>query len=175
MSPDGSTAGPLVVRPLVEGDLAALTAIYNDVIATSAAIYRDDPVTVEDRAAWAGALGAAGYPVDVATWDDEVVGFASFGPFDPFPGYRHTVEHSVHVRADQRGRGVGRALLARMVDAARDGGWHALVGRVDADNAASLALHERLGFERAGQLRQVGRKFDRWLDVVYLQIVFTER
>ncbi len=172
MSPDGSTSGPLVIRPLADDDLASLVAIYNEVIATTTAIYRDDPVSLDDRMVWARARQDAGFPVEVATRDDDVVGFASFGPFDPFPGYRHTVEHSVHVRADQRGRGVGRSLVLRMVDAARTGGWHALVARVDADNTASLALHEGLGFERVGQLRQVGRKFDRWLDVVYLQIVF---
>jgi L-amino acid N-acyltransferase YncA len=172
MSPDGSTSATPVIRALVDGDLDALAAIYNEVIANTTAIYRDELVSVEDRTSWAAGRQAAGFPVDVATWDDEVVGFASFGPFDPFPGYRHTVEHSVHVRADQRGRGVGRALVGRMVEAARDGGWHALVARIDAENTASLALHEGLGFERVGQLRQVGRKFDRWLDVVYLQIVF---
>ena len=98
-----------------------------------------------------------------------VIGFASFGDFRSWPGYRHTVEHSVHVRVDVRGRGVGGELMRALVDRASAMGKHVMVAGVDAENVASIRLHERLGFQRAGTLHQVGCKFGRWLDLVLMQ------
>jgi L-amino acid N-acyltransferase YncA len=152
-----------------EADLPAILAIHNDVVATSTAIYSDDPSTLEERAAWRTARQAAGYPVLVAREAGEVLGFASFGDFRAWPGYAATVEHSIHVRADRRRRGVGRALLSALPDRARACGKHVLIGGIDADNEASLSLHAALGFEQVAHFRQVGRKFDRWLDLVFVQ------
>jgi phosphinothricin acetyltransferase len=101
--------------------------------------------------------------------DGDVIGFGSFGDFRAWPGYRTTVEHSVHVRADRRGRGTGTALLAALIERAAALGKHAMIAGVDADNAASLRLHERLGFTVVGRLPEVARKFDRWLDLVLLE------
>jgi phosphinothricin acetyltransferase len=150
--------------------LPGILAIYNEVIATSTAVFSDRPATLEDRQAWFTARAGQGYPVLVAVEDDgSVLGFASFGDFRAWPGYRHTVEHSVHVRADARGRGIGSALLPPLLERAADLGKHVVVAGIDADNAGSIRMHERLGFERTGHLRQVGRKFDRWLDLVLMQ------
>ena len=102
------------IRPATEADLPAITAIFNEVIATSTAIYADDPFSLEDRAAWFAQRRAAGYPVLVADDGDGVAGLASFGDFRAWPGFRHTVEHSVHVRADARGRGLGSALVSAL-------------------------------------------------------------
>jgi L-amino acid N-acyltransferase YncA len=157
------------VREASEADLPGILAIYNDVIATTTAIYADDPVDLDDRRAWFAARRAAGYPVLVAAGAGEVLGFASFGDWRAWPAYATTVEHSVHVRADQRGRGIGRALVGELIERARAMGKHVVIGGIDADNAASIGLHERLGFEHAALHREVARKFGRWLDLAFMQ------
>lgn len=161
----------LQVRDAREDDLAAVLAIYNDVIHTTTAVYRDDPATLEERREWWQARTAQGYPVLVAVENDAVVGFASFGDFRAWPGYRFTVEHSVHVRADRRGSGVGQALMPPLIARARRLGKHVMMAGVDADNDGSIRFHERLGFERVGHLREVGFKFGRRLDLVFLQLL----
>lgn len=160
----------MVIRHATERDLPGILAVYNDVVATTTAIYRDTPATLEDRRTWWTSRVEAGYPVLVAG-DEDVEGFASFGDFRSWPGYRYTVEHSVHVRADRRGCGVGRALMLPLIEDARRLGKHVMVGGVDADNVASLRFHERLGFRQAARLDQVGFKFGRWLDLVFVQLV----
>jgi phosphinothricin acetyltransferase len=152
-----------------EDDLPAILAIYNDVIATSTAIYSQTPVTLADRESWFRARKEQGYPVLVARDGDEVVGYATFGDFRAWPGYRFTVEHSVHVRADRRGRGVGSQLVTALIPRAKALGKHVIIGGIDAENAASIRMHERLGFERTAHMKQVGWKFDRWLDLVFMQ------
>lgn len=157
------------IRDAQEADLPGLVAIYNDVIATSTAVYSDVPVTLQDRRQWWQSRIASGYPVLVASEPSGVQGFATFGDFRAWPGYRYTVEHTVHVRADCRGRGVGGALLQALFPRAAVLGKHMMIAGVDAANTASIRFHERHGFERSGNLREVGRKFDRWLDLVFLQ------
>ncbi|HEY0766321.1 MAG TPA: GNAT family N-acetyltransferase [Steroidobacteraceae bacterium] len=157
------------IQEAVESDLPGLLRIYNDVLATSTAIFSHLPVTLDERRQWWRTRVAQAYPVLVARDGSGVLGFASFGDFRAWPGYRFTVEHSVHVRADGRGRGVGTALLRALLARAAALGKHVMIGGVDADNAASIRFHERLGFEQAGHLREVGYKFDRWLDLVFLQ------
>jgi L-amino acid N-acyltransferase YncA len=157
------------LRDAAEDDLPGLADIYNEVIATSTAVYSSTPVTLEDRRQWWRARVAAGYPVLVAADDTGVIGFATFGDFRAWPGYRFTVEHTVHVRADRRGGGVGTALLEALFPRAEALGKHMMIAAVDAANDASIRFHERLGFRQAGRLLEVGRKFDRWLDLVFLQ------
>jgi len=157
------------LRDAAEADLAGLVAIYNDVIATSTATYTSTLVTLEDRRQWWHARVAAGYPVLVARDESGVIGFATFGDFRPWPGYRFTVEHTVHVRGDRRGGGVGTRLLEALFPRAASLGKHMMIAAVDGANLASIRFHERLGFERSGCLREVGHKFDRWLDLVFLQ------
>ena len=152
-----------------EGDLEGLVAIYNDVLATSTAIFSYVPATLEERIGWWRARASQGYPVLVARDARGVLGYASFGDFRAWPGYRFTVEHSVHVRADGRGRGIGTVLVTELIGRAAALGKHVMIGGVDADNTASIRFHERLGFEQAGRLREVGYKFERWLDLVFLQ------
>jgi len=157
------------VRDARQDDLRSLLAIYNEVIATSTAVYRDDPATLEDRQQWWADRVGQGYPVLVATERDELIGFASFGDFRAWPGYRFTVEHSVHVRADKRAQGVGTALMRPLLERASVLGKHVMVAGVDAENAKSLVFHQRLGFVRVAHFREVGFKFNRWLDLVFLQ------
>jgi L-amino acid N-acyltransferase YncA len=157
------------LRDAVEDDLSGLLAIYNDIIATSTAVYSDGPVSLEDRRQWWRARVGSGYPVLIAADESGVIGFSTFGDFRSWPGYRFTVEHSVHVRADRRGSGIGTRLLEALFPRAAALGKHMMIAAVDAANGPSIRFHERLGFRQAGCLREVGRKFDRWLDLVFLQ------
>ncbi len=158
------------IRDATPGDLPAITAIFNEVIANSTAVYFLQPVTLDDRRAWFEARRRAGYPVLVAEQGGEVLGFSSFGEFrGVWPGYRYSVEHSVHVRADARGRGLGRRLVEALFEPALAMDKHVMIGGVDADNAASIALHEALGFQRVAHFHEVGHKFGRWLDLVFMQ------
>ena len=152
-----------------EADLPGILAIFNDVIATTTAVYREQPVTLEERKSWMESRVSQGYPVLVARDGKHVVGFASFGEFRAWPCYSNTVEHSVHVRSDVRGQGIGRSLLEALLLRAQRLGKHVIVAGIDADNAVSRRLHARLGFEEVGRFREVGRKFDRWLDLVFMQ------
>jgi L-amino acid N-acyltransferase YncA len=165
----GAGARAVVIREAADGDLPGLLAIYNDVIETSTAVFSDAPVTLEERAIWLGARRAAGYPVIVASDSSGVVGFGSFGDFRTWPGYRFTVEHSVHVRADRRGEGIGSMMVVELIERAGALGKHAMIAGIEADNEASVRLHERLGFTKVARLSEVAWKFDRWLDLLFLE------
>lgn len=160
----------MIIRPASEADLAGILVIYNDVVRSSAAVYTEQEASLDSRRQWYADRQALGYPVLVA--EDQagaVAGFSSFGDFRPWPGYRFTVEHSVYIRDDCRGRGLGSALITPLFEQARALGKHVMIGGIDAGNPASIRLHEKLGFERAGTLREVGSKFGRWLDLVFMQ------
>ena len=161
----------MTIRDASDDDLPAMLEIYNDLIATTTAIYRDEPATIEERRSFFNARREAGYPVIVAEDESGIIGFASFGDFRAWPGYRFTVEHSVYARQDRRGAGVGGMLMRELIDRARAMGKHVMIGGVDADNAASLRFHERLGFEKVAHFKQVGFKFGRWLDLTFLQLM----
>jgi L-amino acid N-acyltransferase len=160
----------MIIRDAVHADLPGILDIYNEVVATSTAIYALEPVTLEERAAWLEARQARQFPVLVAMEADEVLGFASYGDWrGAWAGYKFTVEHSVHIHAAHRGTGVGRQLMLRLIDAARAAGKHVMIGAIDASNAASIKFHESLGFVPVAHFREVGYKFGRWLDLVFLQ------
>jgi phosphinothricin acetyltransferase len=164
---------PVTVRDATEADLSGILAIYNEAIRTSAAVYTEQEATLEDRKAWFAQRTSQGYPVLVAEdpTDNTVLGFATFGDFRPWPGYRHTIEHPVYIRTDARGQGLGKLLIEPLFGRAAALGKHVMVAGIDAANPASIRLHERLGFERVGTLREVGTKFGRWLDLVFMQRV----
>lgn len=157
------------LRHAKRDDVEAIREIYNDAILKTTAVYSYEPVTPEERLAWFDAKWSAGYPVHVAELEGDVVGFATYGPFRAWPAYLYTAEHSVYVDAAWRGKGVGKALLSVVLTEARARGLHTLVAGIDADNAASLHLHKRLGFERVAHFREVGYKFGRFLDLIFMQ------
>lgn len=161
------------IRPATEADLPAILAIYNDAVMNTSAIWVDTPVDLAERAAWFSARRKAGFPVLVACDDPEkggVLGYGSFGPFRPFEGFRGTVEHSVYVSDEVKGRGIGKMLLAALITQARGMGKRVMVGAIDATNYASLALHEHMGFEETGRMPGVGEKFGKRLDMVLVQL-----
>jgi L-amino acid N-acyltransferase YncA len=160
----------MLIRDAQERDLTEILAIYNEVIATSTAVYTMEPGALAERADWFAQRRQRGFPVLVAVEGENVFGFSSFGEFrGAFNGYRYSVEHSVHVRADARGKNVGSRLVEALFPLAATLGKHAMIGAVDAANDGSIRFHERLGFERVGHLKEVGYKFDRWLDLVFMQ------
>jgi len=160
-----------VVRPAHSGDLEQISAIHNDVVASSNAIFSDQAETLEARSAWFEQRTAAGLPVLVACAGEEVLGFASYGPFRSWPGYRETVEQTVHVRADSRRMGIGRALLeALIVEAGREG-MHALIAGIDGGNEASVALHRSLGFVQVGLMPEVAVKRGTRLDLLLMELL----
>ncbi|CAO3448238.1 N-acetyltransferase family protein [Azospirillum largimobile] len=157
------------IRAATDADLPAILAILNEAILNTTAVWSLTPSTLEQRRAWMADRQAKGMPVLVSELDGAVVGFASYGEFRPWEGYKHTVEHSIYVESSVRGKGIGRGLLAALLDDARHNGKHTIVAGIDAENTASIRLHAGFGFVEAGCLRQVGRKFDRWLDLLFMQ------
>ncbi|MEO5711954.1 MAG: N-acetyltransferase family protein [Luteolibacter sp.] len=151
---------------------SAILAILNEAIVTSTALYDYQPRTSEMMVAWFAAKEAGRYPVIGVEGDaGELMGFASYGSFRAWPAYKYTVEHSVYVNSKFRGRGIARVLMERLIELARGQDLHSLIGVIDAENSASIALHASLGFTRCGSIQQAGFKFGRWLDVELYQLL----
>lgn len=164
-----SVGRPAVIA-CVERHLEAIRAIYNDAILGTTALYEYHPRSTEVVAAWWAAKRSAELPVlGIEADDGRLAGFATWGPFRPFPAFKYTVEHSVYVAPDQRGRGIGRCLLDALVAEAIARQVHVMVGGIDAGNVVSKTLHQRAGFIHAGTVRQAGFKFGRWLDLEFWQ------
>ena len=165
----------MTIQDATPADLPGILAIYNDAVEHSTAIWNETLVDLANRQAWLAERNAAGFPVLVAhDAAGEVVGYASYGTWRSIEGFRHTVEHSVYVRRDQRGRGLGPLLMQALIERAKSAGLHVMIAAIEAENASSIRLHERLGFVTTGQMPQVGRKFDRWLDLTFMQLILPE-
>jgi L-amino acid N-acyltransferase YncA len=149
-------------------DAEAIRQIYNIEVIGSTATLDLVPRSAEEQASWMVAHSGV-YPVVVADDGGEVIGFASLSPYRPRPGYATAVEDSIYVAEQRRGAGVGRALLSEAVVLARTHGFHSVVARIGAAQAASVALHQACGFDLVGIEREIGRKFGRWVDVAILQ------
>lgn len=157
-----------IVRDAGPDDLPRILEITNHAILTGTALWTVTPATLQTRGAWMAERRAAGQPVLVVEEDGAVQGFGAYGPFRPHDGYRHTVEHSLYIDAAAQRRGHGRAMLSALIARATEAGLHAMVGGIAAENAASVALHARFGFTVAARLPEVGAKFGRWLDLVFM-------
>jgi L-amino acid N-acyltransferase len=157
------------IRDATSADVPAILAIYNDVVNNTTAIYDERASTLEERNTWFEARRAKNMPVLVGELNGDVVGFSTFGEWRSRWGYRYTVEHSVHVRADCRGKGFGRTLIEVLFPRAAALGMHTMIGHIDSAAAASLRLHEKLGFQKVGTFREVGRLRNGWLSVVAMQ------
>ena len=159
----------VIIRAAEERDVPAIAGILNEAIVNSLATWMHRPFDLEDRYEWFHARRRDNFPVLVADVGGVVAGYASFGTFRAYEGYARTVEHSVYIHRDHRGRGLGGALMAPLIEAATARGDHVMVGAIGLPNAASVALHARLGFVEVGRMPQVGWKFDQWLDLLLMQ------
>ena len=173
---DASAAGsspselPLVVRMATPDDLVVILAIFNDAITNGTALWLDDPVDLANREGWMRAQAASGFPIFVAEIDGAVVGYASYGLWRPYAGFRHTVTNTIYLVAGHHGRGIGSILLQRLVAHARDAGFHVMIADIESGNLGSIALHTKYGFETAGVVREVGTKFGSWLDLTIMRL-----
>ena len=156
------------IRLATADDLGAIEAIYDHYVHHSTCTYQLESDPQGAREAWFSRHGER-HPVVVATLDGDVVGWGSLSIYNPRAGYAHTVESSVYVHPGLHKRGIGRALMLDLIARAEALGHHTLIAGVDGEQTASLALHESLGFSRVAHLKEVGFKFGRWLDVIYLQ------
>jgi phosphinothricin acetyltransferase len=164
------------VRSACLDDLPGILEIYNEAVRTTTATYDEQPQTLEQRAVWFEDHVQNQYPVFVAeSHAGSIVGWSALSRFHSRPGYRFTVENSVYVAESHRGQGIGKSLLGALLPAAADQDWRVIIALIDADNAVSLRMHAAFGFERVGHLRQVGYKFGRWLDVIYMQRLLESR
>lgn len=166
----------MMIRDATDRDIDTITAIYNHAVRHTTSIWNTTQVDTGNRRGWLKQRHAAGFPVLVAVDDtDTVTGYASYGPWRAFEGFRHTVEHSVYIHPDHQGRGIGKALMAALIDRARQADLHVMIAGIAADNAASIRLHQGFGFTIAGTFPQVGTKFGIWLDLVLMQLTLDTR
>jgi len=159
-----------MIRAATASDIAAITAIYNDVIATTNAIYREDQVHVSERMAWLADKSSHAYPVIVAEQDGVVVGYGVFGSFRFGEGYNHTVEHSVHVASSHRGQGIGKEILENLIALAREQQRKVMIAAIDSTNIASINLHAAYGFKESARMPRVAQKHGQLLDLVLMQL-----
>ncbi|MBD8168451.1 GNAT family N-acetyltransferase [Erwinia persicina] len=160
----------MLIRPAKESDAERIAEIYNDAVLNTTAIWNENTVDYLNRITWMRARNDAGFPVIVAVDEtDRVLGYASYGDWRPWDGYRHTVEHSVYVDKNARGSGAGTALMQELIRLASAQGKHVMVAGIESENSASIALHKKLGFREAGRVSEVGTKFGRWLDLTFMQ------
>jgi phosphinothricin acetyltransferase len=160
--------GDLTVRLATEEDVPAILDIYNDAILNTIATFDTEPQTLEEKLAWFRETQHP-YAVLVADRHGEVVGWASLRRFRQKAAYRYTAENSVYVRKDCHAQGIGAALMGRLVEVAVENRFHTIIAGIAGDNPASIRLHERMGFEVVGTEREVGYKFERWIDVTWMQ------
>jgi phosphinothricin acetyltransferase len=162
----------MIIRDASEADLPSILEIYNDAVVNTDAIWNEKPADIENRRKWLESHADAGLPIIVAVDDDGILcGYASLSEWRPFEGYRHTVENSVYVNKHKRGKGTGRILMQELIKRASELNMHAIVAGIEAENAASIKLHEQLGFKTAGKLDEVGIKHGRWLDLIFMVLL----
>jgi L-amino acid N-acyltransferase len=161
----------LIIRPAEEKDIAEILEIYNYAILNTTSVYAYLPHTLEMRKKWFDEKKVANEPVFVAEIDNKVAGFVSYGAFRIWPAYKYTAEHSVHVHKNYRRQGIAKMLLSKIIESAKQNDKHALIGAIDAANTASIKLHEQFNFKEVGHFKEVGYKFNKWLDLIFMELV----
>lgn len=159
------------IRPAEENDLAGILEIYNHAIIHTTAVYNYNAHTLDMRRQWWEEKKLAGQPILVAVLNNQVLGFASYGPFRAWAAYKYSFESSVYIHPNFQGKGLGKKLVQQLIEVAKKDKVHTLVAGIDAENQASIILHQKLGFEAVGHFKQVGYKFGRWLDLVFYQLL----
>lgn len=162
----------MTIRPATREDLPSILEIYNDAVLNTTATYDYEPRTLEHRTAWFEDHLKINFPVFVAVNETgKVVGWSALNKYHDRMGYRFTTENSVYVAASERGKGIGKLLLTPLIDSAKRLGLHAIIAAIDAANEPSIRLHTKFGFVEVGNFKQIGYKFNRWLDVVYMELI----
>ena len=165
------SASDIIIRDATEQDLPSILDIYNEVILNTTSVYSEQPHTLQMRTTWFSERKAANFPVIVAELDGIIIGFASYGHFRVWPCYRFTAEHSVYIHTGYRGRGVSKILLQAIITLAKNVGLHALIAGIDSENDISLKLHQSFGFVQVAHFKEVGFKFNRWLDLTFMELL----
>lgn len=160
----------MIIRDAVISDMESLRSIYNWAVASTTASFDINEVTLENRMEWFSHYGGI-YPLIVAEVDGRVAGYSSLSKFRDKEGYARTVELSVYVSPEYQGKGIGKRLMAEIIERARLLGHHAIMSGITADNTVSIKMHEKLGFENCGRMREVGYKFGAWQDVIFYQLL----
>ena len=161
----------IIIREATKEDLLQMLDIYNDVILHTTAVYNYDPHTLDMRTEWFETKQQQGFPVFVAEENNTIAGFSSIGPFRAWQAYKFTVENSVYVKRDCRGKGISKLLMKPLIDAAKRLGLHAIVAGIDSTNEVSISLHKQFGFAEVAHFKEVGYKFNRWLDLKFLELI----
>lgn len=159
-----------MIRLAEQKDAPAILEIYNNAILHTTAVYKYEEETLAERQQWLLEKEAQGIPVFVLEEDGAVIGFATYGPFRIYPAYQFSIENSIYVHPDHNGKGVASKLMARLIEQAKESGYKTMIACIDADNAASIKLHEKFGFTYSGTLSNVGFKFDKWLNLAMYQL-----
>jgi len=160
------------LKPCTERQLPEILNIFNDAILNSTALYDYKIRTLETMNVWyADKLKSNSPIIGAFDADNTLLGFATYGMFRVRPAYKYTVEHSVYVRSDKRGCGIGKVLLHEIVKKAQEQNYHVLIGVIDASNAVSIKLHENEGFVLSGIMKETGYKFGKWLDAAFYQLI----
>lgn len=161
-----------IIKPCDTRQLPEILEIFNYEILHTTALYDYKPRTMETILSWFASKQKGNYPI-IGAYDSEntLLGFATYGSFRDRPAYKYTVEHSVYVRHDKRGGGIGKILLKEIINDAKEKDYHVLVGGIDASNTASIKLHENAGFVFCGTIHQAGYKFSKWLDLSFYQLI----
>jgi L-amino acid N-acyltransferase len=165
-----SSGEEVKLRPATELDLSVINDIYNHYVLRSTCTYQEQPEPLSERYQWFSEHDAR-HPIIVAEHGRQVVGWGSLSPYHRRSAYRNTVENSVYVHPDWQEKGIGSLILQDLVDRAQRLGHHAVIAVIDADQAHSVRLHAKFKFQRAGHLQQIGFKFGRWLDVIYMELM----
>jgi L-amino acid N-acyltransferase len=166
-----STSSKYILRDAVFNDLTQIQEIYNEAIANTTAVYEYHPFSDDYMRQWYDAKTQGSWPVLVFEKDDIILAFGTYGSFRTRAAYKTCVEHSLYVRPESRGQGLGKAMLQVLINAAQKDGRHTMIGGIDTDNHRSIELHRQFGFEQVGRLPQVAYKFDRWLDLSFMQLI----
>ncbi|MBS1748921.1 MAG: N-acetyltransferase [Bacteroidetes bacterium] len=159
------------IRPANIEDLQQILDIYNYAITHTTAVYDYEPHTPEMRKQWFAAKQKDGYPVLVAEEDGVIKGFCALGSFRAWAAYKFTVENAIYVKEIEQGKGIGKLMMRALIEQAKQLGYHTIVAGIDADNLPSIRLHERFGFKEVANFKEVGWKFDRWLNLKFMQLV----
>ena len=159
------------IRPAIFSDIDTILEIVNHQILHSTSNYDYEPHDFETQKLWFEKKLENNFPVIVAEFENGTIGYATYGSFREKIGYQFTVEHSVYVAQEFIGKGIGKLLLAELIGLAKDQGYHVMIGAIDADNSGSITFHEKFGFKVTGTIREVGYKFDHWLDLVLMQLI----